>query len=72
MTQILALITKTGAAPKRWSKGLQIILEKISGVVVITKLHAILLVEADFNCQNRLICWDRMMKLALENVLVQG
>ena len=63
----MALITKTGAAPKRWSKGLFVMLEKIAGVAVVTQLRAILLMEADFNCHNRLIFGGRMMKLAREN-----
>ena len=60
-TRYLALITKTGAAPKRWPKGLSFMLEKISGVAVATKLLTILLTEAGFN---RLIFGYRMMKLA--------
>ena len=66
-TRHLALITQTGAAPKRWSKGLSAMLEKIAGVTVVTKLRAILLMEADFNCHNRLIFGDRMTKLARKN-----
>ena len=66
----LALITKIGAAPKRWSKGLSVMLEKILGVAVVTKLRVILLMEAGFNCHNRLILGDKMMKLAQENGLV--
>ena len=30
-----ALVTKTGAAPKRWSRGLSVMLEKIAGVAVV-------------------------------------
>ena len=45
-------------------------LEKIAGVAVVTKLHTIPLMEADFNCHNRLIFGDRIMKLAQENGLV--
>ena len=45
-------------------------LEKIAGVAVLTKLRAILLMEADFNCHNRLIFGNRMMKLAQEHGLV--
>ena len=45
-------------------------LEKIAGVAVVTKLHVILLVEEDFNCHNRLIFGDRVMKLAQESGLV--
>ena len=45
-------------------------LEKIAGVALVTKLRAILLMEADFNFHNRLIFGDCMMKLARENGLV--
>ena len=45
-------------------------LEKITGVVVVTKLRAILLMEPDFNCHNRTIFGDRMIKLARINGLV--
>ena len=44
--------------------------EKIAGVVVVTKLRAILLMGEKFNCHNRLIFGDIMMKLARENRLV--
>ena len=70
MTQILALITKTGAAPKRWSKGLSAMLENAVGVSVVTQLHAIIFMEADLNRHKRLIFGDRMMKLAQGNGLV--
>ena len=63
----LSLITKTGATPRRRSRGLSVMLEKIAGVALVTKLRAILLMETDFNCHSRLIFWDRMMKLAREN-----
>ena len=66
----MSLITKTGAAPKRWYKGVSVMLEKISGVTVVTKLRTILLMEATFNCNNRLIFCDKMIKLAQENGLV--
>ena len=58
------LVTKTGATPERWSKGLSVMLEKIAGVALVTKLREILLMEADFSFHNRLIFGDRMMKLA--------
>ena len=66
----IELVTKTRATPERWSKGLSVMLEKIAGVALVTKLRAILLMEADFNFHNRLIFGDRMMKLSRENGLV--
>ena len=66
----LAHNTKSDAAPKRWSKGLSVMLKKIAGIAVVTKLCEILLMKVDFNCHNRLIFGDRMMKLARDNKLV--
>ena len=34
---------------ERWSRGLSVMLEKTLGVTLVTKLRAILLMEADFN-----------------------
>ena len=45
-------------------------LKKIAGDAVVTKLRAILLMEAAFICHNRLISGYSMMKLSRENVLV--
>ena len=39
-------------------------LEKIAGVALVTKLRAILLMEADFNYHNRLIFGSRIIALA--------
>ncbi len=39
----------------RWSKGLSVMLEKIFGCLLITKLQSILLMEADFNATNKAI-----------------
>ena len=45
-------------------------LEKIAGVAYITKLRAILLLEADFNFHNKLIFGSRMLDLARQHDLV--
>jgi endonuclease/exonuclease/phosphatase family metal-dependent hydrolase len=63
----LSLITKTGAAPERWARGLSVMLEKIAGVALVTKLRAILLLEADYNYCNKLIFGKRMLELARQN-----
>ena len=47
-------------------------LEKISGVELVTKMQAILLMEADFNCHNRLIFGSRMMERARECGIILG
>ena len=66
----LSLIAATGSAPERWARGLSVMLEKIAGVALVTKLRGILLLEADFNFHNKLIFGSRMMDLARENGLV--
>ena len=45
-------------------------LEKIAGVALVTKLRAILLMEADFNYHNRLIMGIRMMDLAQKHDMI--
>ena len=45
-------------------------LEKVAGVALVTKLRAILLMEADFNFHNRLIFGKRMLDLARKHGIV--
>ncbi len=49
------LIIKRGIVLQRWSNGLLVMLEKIFGCSLITKLQSILLMEADFNATNKTI-----------------
>ena len=42
-------------------------IEKIAGVVPVSKLCAILRIEADFNFHNKLVFGQRMMDLAREH-----
>jgi hypothetical protein len=44
-----------------WSRGLSVMLEKTLGVTLVTKLRAILLMEADFNANNKFVYGVRMM-----------
>lgn len=53
-----------GIALERWSKGLCVMLEKVMGVRLITKLRAILLMEADFNAMNKIVYGERMLDQA--------
>ena len=53
-----------GIALGRWSKGLCVMLEKVLGVRLITKLWAILLMEADFNAANKIVYGERMLNNA--------
>jgi hypothetical protein len=55
----------TGYSPlTRWRTSLVCMLEKVEGVIVVDKLRAILLLEADFNFSNGLIFSKRMMHQA--------
>jgi hypothetical protein len=49
------LIVKWGMVLERWLRGLSVMLEKIFGCSLITKLQSILLMEADFNATNKTI-----------------
>ena len=48
----------------RWSYGLTVMLEKIAGLALVSKLRAILLMEADFNMHNKLHFGSRMLDAA--------
>ena len=44
-----------------WSRGLSVMLKETLGVTLVTKLRAILLMEADFSASNKIIHGVRMM-----------
>ena len=48
------IIISTSYSPIRWQQGLSVMLEKKKGVCIPSKLHAILLMEANFNFPNEL------------------
>jgi hypothetical protein len=48
----ITLISRGGCLPDQWGHGLQVLLEKIAGAALVTKLCAILLMEGDFNYMN--------------------
>jgi hypothetical protein len=64
LAQQLTVIARSRIPPKSWGIGLQVMLEKITGVCLVEKLRAIQLYKADFNCYNQFIfgC-DAMNKL---------
>ncbi len=47
------LALKKGIALERWSNGLSVMLEKMFGVRLVSKLRAILLMEVNFNAMNK-------------------
>ena len=54
-SRTLTLIARSGIPPERWSRGLQVMLEKTKGVSLIDKLRFILLMEGDKNAYNRML-----------------
>ena len=53
-----------------WLKGLSVMLEKIFGVRLISKLQAILLMEADFNAMNKEVYGIQMLNNAQQYKLI--
>jgi hypothetical protein len=56
------LVVKRGIVLERWSNGFSVMLQKIFGCTLITKLRSILLMEADFNAANKNIYDIRMLE----------
>jgi hypothetical protein len=55
---------------ERWAHGLSVMLEKMFGCALITKLWSILLMEADFNATNKIIYGQRMLHQARKYKLI--
>jgi hypothetical protein len=54
----------------QWSNGLSIMLEKLFGVLLVSKLCAILLMEADFNAMNKEVNRVQMLDEAQKYKLI--
>ena len=63
-----SLALRQGLDLDHWFWGLLVMLEKIYGCTFVSKLRAILLMEADFNFSNKLVYRVRMM----DNVMKHG
>ena len=61
------LALRRGIALARWSRGLSVMLEKMFGCTLVSKLRAILLMEADFNSSNKIIFGERMLDNVRQN-----
>jgi uncharacterized protein (UPF0332 family) len=58
------LLLHHGLVLKRWAQGLSVMLQKLFGCSLITKLRAILLMEADFNSANKIVYGIWMLEQA--------
>ncbi len=66
----ILLALKKGIVLERWSNGLSVMLEKMFGVCLVSKLRAILLMEADFNPMNKEVYGVRMLHEARKYKLI--
>jgi hypothetical protein len=57
------IVINKGIVLDRWARGLSVMLEKIFGCALITKLRSILLMEADFNSTNKIIYGQRLLQM---------
>jgi hypothetical protein len=64
------LALKKGIALEQWSNGLSVMLEKMFGVRLVSKLRAILLIEADFNGMNKEVYGVQMLEEARKYKLI--
>lgn len=64
------VVSSRGRPLRRWSVGLSAMLLKKAGVYLVSKLRAILLMEADFNFQNKLYIGSYNYRFALLQLLV--
>jgi hypothetical protein len=66
----VSLALKKDIAMKRWSNGLSVMLEKVFGVRLVSKLRAILLMEADVNATNKEVYGVRMLDMVRKYKLI--
>ncbi len=66
----VSLAFKKGITLERWSNGLSVMLEQMFGVRLVSKLCAILLMEADFNVMNKEMYRVRMLDKAQKYKLI--
>jgi hypothetical protein len=64
------LVGKGGIVLEQWAQDLSVMLEKIFGCALITKLRTILLMETDFNSTHKMINAQRMLLTARDYKLI--
>ncbi len=66
----VSLELKKGIVLERWANGLLVMLKKMFGVGLVSKLQAILLMEADLNAMNKEVYGVRMLEEARKYKLI--
>jgi hypothetical protein len=59
-----------GIVLDRWVRGLLVMLEKVAGCALTTKLRLILLMEGDFNAANKVVFGQQMIDNARKHNIV--
>ncbi len=67
LAYMISLPFKTGFSPSRWQKSIQVMLKKIAGFPLITKLRVIQLLEADMNLAFRILWGRRLISHAISH-----
>ena len=62
----ISIVAKSGCPPEQWDVGLQVMLEKIAGVALVSKLRLILLMEGDQNYFNKWAFGDEALSTLVE------
>ena len=70
LTELASIPWETRITIERWQKSLNVALEKIQGVRLLTKLQTINLLEADYNTGTKLIFIQRMISNAYDMGLI--
>ncbi len=56
-----SIVLRQGISLEHWSQGLPVMLKKVKGCSLVSKLRSVLLMEADFNCANEILYGVRML-----------
>ena len=67
LTKNITVIASAGCPPYRWGNGPQVMLEKITGIALVNKFRAIIVMEADYNFHNKWVFVYQAMNVLLEN-----
>jgi hypothetical protein len=64
------IVLRQGISLERWSQGLLVMLKKLKGCYLVSKLRSNFLMEADFNCANKILYGVRMLDSAQRHALI--
>jgi hypothetical protein len=65
-----SIVLRQGISLEHWSQGPLVMLKKVKGCSLVSKLRLILLMEADFSCANKILYGVRMLDKARQHALM--